>query len=207
MKHLCLAGFLLAGLLLSGCHGSGEIAKLRVQHVESEVDSKGATLTVAVSPFDDQRQASDHLGRRIHRGGGETYFDVMDGTLSQGVTSSFVHFLNQSGFSASPAKDIESADIRIEPAIKKFRVQATDRLLSAFLEVDAIMAFTIHNSADESTVRIAIGVGGTDSDVFFTENDLEKLIGEVLAEGFEELLEKTEIREQALKFHLFEKSS
>lgn len=207
MKRLCFAGFLLVGLFLSGCHGGGEIVKLRIQHVEPDVDSKGATLTVAVSPFDDQRQASDHLGLRIHRGGGKTYFDVMDGTLSQGVTGSFVHFLNQSGFSAAPAEGIESADVRIEPAIKKFRVQATDRSLSSFLEVDAIMAFTIHNSADESTVRIAIGVGGTDSEVFFTEEDMEKLIGEVLAEGFEELLEKTEVREQALKFHLLEKSS
>ncbi len=207
MKQLCLAGFLLAGLLLSGCHGSGEISKLRVQHVESDIDSKGSTLTVAVSPFDDRRQASKHLGLRIHQGGGETYFDVMDGTLSQGVTSSFVHFLNQSGFSASPAEGIESADIRIEPAIKKFRVQAIDRFLSSFIEVDAIMAFTIHNSADDSTVRIAIGVGETDSGVFFTEEDMEQLIGKVLTEGFEELLEKTKIREQTLKFHLLEQSS
>lgn len=207
MKQLCLAGFLLAGLFLSGCHGSGEIIKLRIQHVESAVDSKGASLTVAVSPFDDQREVSEHLGLRIHQGGDKTYFDVMDGTLGQSVTSSFVQFLNQSGFSASPAESIESADIRIEPAIKKFRVQATDKLLSSFLEVDAIMAFTIHNSADESTVRIAIGVGATDHNVFFTKNDLEKLINEVLAEGFEELMEKTEIREQGLKFHLLEKSS
>ena len=207
MKQLCFAGFLLAGLFLSGCHGSGEIVKLRIQHVESEIDSKGTGLTVAVSPFDDQREAAEHLGLRIHQGGSKTYFDVMEGTLGQNVTSSFVYFLNQSGFSAFPVEGIESADIRIEPAIKKFSVQATDRLLSSFLEVDAIMAFTIYNSADESTVRIAIGVGGTDKNAFFAENDLEKLIGEVLAEGFEEFLEKTEIRGRALKFHLLEESS
>ena len=142
------------------------------------------------------------------RGGGKTYFDVMDGTLSQRVTSSFVDFLNQSGLSASPANGTgATTDVSIEPAIQKFKVQATDKSLSTFLEVDTIMAFTVHNAADESTVRIAVAVGGTDHEVLFSKEDMEKLIGEVLAEGFEEFLEKTEVQGQALKFRLPEESS
>lgn len=207
MKPLCLAGFLLAVLFIFGCQGTGEIVKLRIQHVESAVDSKGSPLTVSVSPFDDRRQSSEHLGMRARGGGGQTYFDVMDGTLSQRVTSSFVDFLNQAGLSASPANGAGPADVSIEPTIQKFTVRATDRPLSIFLEVDAIMAFTVHNAADESTLRIAIGVGRTDNEVFFSEEDLEKLIGEVLAEGFEEFLEKVEVRGQVLKFRLPEESS
>ena len=69
------------------------------------------------------------------------------------------------------------------------------------------MAFAVHNATDESTVRIAVGVGGTDHAVFFSEKDLEKLIGEVLTEGFEEFLEKVEVQGQALKFRLPEKAS
>ena len=207
MKPLCLAGFLLAALFISGCQGTGKIVKLRIQHVESAVDSKGSPLTVSVSPFDDRRQSSEHLGMRARGGGGQTYFDVMDGTLSQRVTSSFVDFLNQAGLSASPANGAGPADVSIEPTIQKFTVRATDRPLSVFLEVDAVMAFTVHNAADESTVRIAIGVGGTDNEVFFSEKDLEELIGEVLAEGFEEFLEKVEVQGQVLKFRLPEESS
>lgn len=206
MKLLCLAGFLLAVLFISGCQGTGEIVKLRVQHLESEVDSKGSPLTVAVSPFDDRRQSSEHLGM-LERGGGKTYFDVMDGTLSQRVTSSFVDFLNQTGFSASPANGTGSAHVRIEATIQKFAVQASDEPLSTVLEVDTVMAFTVHNAADKSTVRVAIGVGETDNQVFFSKEDMEKLIGEVLAEGFEEFLEKTEVQGQALKFRLPEESS
>lgn len=206
MKPLCLAGFLLAVLFISGCQGTGEIVKLRIQHVETAVDSQGSPLTVAVSPFDDRRQSSGHLGMRAH-GGGKTYFGVMDGTLSQRVTSSFVDFLNQAGFSASPANGTGSTTVSIEPAIQKFQVQATDKTLSTFLEVDTIMAFTVHNAADESTVRIAVAVGGTDHEVLFAKEDMEELIGEVLAEGFEEFLEKTEVRGEALKFRLPEESS
>ena len=207
MKRLCLAGYLLAALFLLGCQGVGEIIKLRIQHIEPEADSKGAALTVAVSPFEDQRQASDHLGLRIHREGDKTYFDLTDGTLSQIVTRSFTHFLNQSGFSASLPQGAESADVRIEPVIKKFEVQSTDQSFSSLLEVDAIMGFTIHNAADGSTVRIAVGVGGTHNAVFFTRGNMEKLIGEVLAEGFEEFLEKTEVQGKAIKFRLLEESS
>ena len=207
MKPLCLAGFLLAVLFISGCQGTGEIVKLRIQHVESEVDAKDSPLTVAVSPFDDQRQSSEHLGMRTRGGRGATYFDVMDGTLSQRVTSSFVDFLNQAGFSTSPANGTGSADVKIEPAIQKFTVQVADKSLSTFLEVDTIMAFTVRNAADDSTVRIAVGVGGTDNEVFFAKRDLEKLIGEVLAEGFEEFLEKLDVQGQTLKFRLPQEAS
>jgi len=206
MKPLCLTGFLLAVLFISGCQGTGEIVKLRIQHLESAIDSKGAPLTVAVSPFDDQRQPSEHLGIRT-RGGSQTYFDVLDGTLSQRVTSSFVSFLNQAGFSASPVNGTGPSNVTIEAAIKKFKVQATDESFATLLEVDTIMAFMVRNAADESTVRISVGVGGTDNKFFFNGGDMENLIGEVLAEGFEEFLEKTEVREQALKFRLPEESS
>ena len=43
--------------------------------------------------------------------------------------------------------------------------------------------------------------------MFFSEKDLEKLIGEVLTEGFEEFLEKVEVQNQALKFRLPEEAS
>ena len=206
MKPWCLTAFLLAVLFIFGCQGPGQITKLRIQHVESAVESKGSPLTVAVSPFDDKRQPSKHLGMRV-RGGSETYFDVLDGTLSQRVTNSFVDFLNQAGLSAAPANGGGSANVRIEPTIQKFKVEATDKALTTHLEVDTIMAFTVHNAADESTVRIAIGVGGTDHEVFFSEEDLEKLIGEVLTEGFEEFLEKVEVQGKALKFRLPEEAS
>ena len=205
MKPLRLIGFLFAVLFIAGCQGSGQITKLRIQHVESAVESNGSPLAVAVSPFDDKRPPSEHLGMRT-RGGGKTYFDVMDGTLSQRITNSFVDFLNQAGFSAAPANG-GSPNVRIEPTIQKFKVEATDKALATHLEVDTIMAFTVHNAADESTVRIAIGVGGSEHEVFFSEKDLEKLIGEVLTEGFEEFLEKVEVKGEALKFRLPEKAS
>lgn len=207
MKPWCLTGFLLAVLFIFGCQGPGQITKLRIQHVESAVESKGSPLTITVSPFDDKRQPSEHLGTRIRGGGNKTYFDVMNGTLSHRVTNSFVDFLNQAGFSAVQVKGAGSANVRIEPTIQKFKVEATDKSLATHLEVDMIMAFTVHNATDESTVRIAVGVGGTDHEVFFSEKDLEKLIGEVLTEGFEEFLEKVEVQGEALKFRLPEEAS
>ncbi len=207
MKPWCLTGFVLAVLFIFGCQGPGQITKLRIQHLESAVESKESPLTVAISPFDDKRQPAEHLGTRVRGKGGKTYFDVMDGTLSQRVTDSFIDFLNQAGFSAVQANGTGSANVRIEPAIQKFKVEATDQALATHLEVDMVMAFTVHNAADESTVRIAIGVGGTDHEVFFSKKDLEKLVGEVLTEGFEEFLEKVEVQGEALKFRLPEKAS
>lgn len=207
MKPLCLAGFLLAVLFISGCQGTGEIVKLRVQHLESEVASQGSPLTIAVSPFDDQRQSTEHLGTRTRQGRGPTYFDVMNGTLSQEITSSFVEFLKQAGFAVSPANGNGSTDLKIDATIHKFAVQASSSPLFTSLEVDTVIAFTVHNAADKSTVRVSIGVGETDNQVVFAEKDMEKLIRQVLSESFAEFLEKTEVQGQTLKFRLPEKAS
>ena len=143
MKPLCLAGFLLGSSVYFRMSRDWRNCQITYPARRSAVDSKGSPLTISVSPFDDRRQSSEHLGMRARGGGGQTYFDVMDGTLSQRVTSSFVDFLNQAGLSALPANGAGPADVSIEPTIQKFTVRATDRPLSVFLEVDAVMAFTV----------------------------------------------------------------
>lgn len=199
MKPLFLTGFLLTSVFLSGCQGSGEAVTLRIQEMQSDLGVKGSALTIAVSPFEDQRPSTDHLGLRIHLGGGKTYFDLMDGHFASHVTRSFLEFLNASGFSASPAEGTESPDVRIDAVVKTFDVKATDRLLVSSLEVDTTMEFTIHNSTDGSTVRVTIGAGGAYEKMLFEQENLEALISDVLKEGFVQLLEETEIQGKTLR--------
>lgn len=142
------------------------------------------------------------MGVYIDLGGEKEYFNLRDGSLGDVATQSFIHFLNQSGFSASDATDAETADIRIEAEIEQFRADATGRILSTLLEVNTTMVFTIHNAADGSTARVTIAAGETSEEAnfgHFSTQDMVTLINSVLKEGFMNLLNTVEIRGQTFK--------
>lgn len=200
MRHLFIAGSLLASLFVAGCHEN--IIKLRLPDLEMAQVVEDSPLTIAVATFQDQRPTPEHLGVYIDLGGEKEYFNLRDGSLSDVATRSFVHFLNQAGFSASDATDAETADIRIEAEIEQFRADATGNILSTLLEVNTTIVFTIHNATDGSTARVRIAAGETSEEAnfgHFSTQDMETLINSVLKEGFMNLLNTVEIRGQTFK--------
>lgn len=200
MKPFFLTGCLLVGLTVAGCQVIEHNVTLRLKDMNSETEGTGSKLLVAVSSFSDQRPSTNHLGFHVHQGGEKTYFDLMDGNVSPHVTRSFIHFLNNSGFSAKAAEEVQSPDVTIDAVLKTFTVKATDYFLTSSLEVDVAMEFTIHNSTDESTVRVTSASGGTNEDfIYDTKEDLEGLMTEALNEGFVQLLEETKIQGKALR--------
>ncbi len=198
MQHSIITGLLLAGLSLAGCHGN--IATLHLPNMEMEPAMQESSLAVAVAAFQDQRDETEHLGVHISRGGGKESIGLKDGSLSHTVTQNFLHFLNQSGVSASADTDAKSSKIRIEADIKEFRADVTDRMLYSLLEVEATMTFMIHNIADGNTMRVTIAAGKTSKKMFFNHHDMEALINATLREGFTELLKATEARGVVLTF-------
>ena len=196
MQYSLITGFLLAGLSLAGCHGN--LADLHLPKMDMKHAVQKSRPAVAVAAFQDRRQETKHLGVDISPKGEKDYIDLKDGNLSQAVTQSFVHFLNQSGFSAST--NAKSANIRIEADIREFRTDVTDKMLYSLLEAEATMAFMIHNLADGSTMRVTVVVGQTSRELAFNHHDIEALINSVLREGFTKLLKASEARGGALAF-------
>jgi len=186
-------------MALSGCAGSEEVIKLRLYDtMNSNMENAGGNLSVAVSNFEDSRPPLDHLGSHAHLFGGMSYFDLLNGNLGKGVADAFEDFLEKSGFSASTGNS-GPADVRITGKVTKFSANATGQFLSTNLQVETIMEFSIANASDGSTVRMTIGAGGSDDVIFFAPEDLESLVNDVLQEGFEELIEKTEVKGRALR--------
>ncbi len=199
MKRFMLLGFMVSVVTLSGCASSGEVTKLRLYDImNSSVENAGGNLRVAVSGFEDARPLSGHLGTHYHLFGGNSHFDLLDGNLGKGVSESFVNFMGKSSFQTS-AGPSSHADVQITGKVTKFSANATGQFLSTGLQVETVMEFVIANSSDGSTVRMTIGAGGTDDVIFFGPEDLETLVNEVLQEGFEELIEKTEVKGKALR--------
>lgn len=200
MKPFFLTGCLLVSLTVAGCHVGERVVTLELNKMHAEAETTGSNLTVAVSPFSDQRPSTDHLGVYIHRGGGKTYFELGDGNVSPPVTNSFLDFLNQSGFSAKTVEDAQSPDVTIDAVVKTLTVKATDYWVTSSLEANMVVEFTIHNSTDESIVRVTSASTRVYEDFFFHPKDnLESLMTDALKEGFVQLLEETEIQGKAIR--------
>ena len=201
MKPFFLSGCLLVSLTFAGCQVSEHVVTLKLNKMNSEAESTGPELVVAVSSFDDQRPETDHLGVHVHHGGEKTYFDIENGNVSPHVTDSFIDFLNnEPGFSAEAAQKVQSPDVTIDAVLKTFTVKATDYWVTSSLEVDVVMEFTIHNATDESTVRVTSASGGTNEDFIYDKKEyLEELMTKALNEGFVQLLEETKIQGKALR--------
>ncbi len=199
MQHLLTIGFLSASLFLASCHGN--TLTLRLPNMEVAPARQESPLTIAVAPFQDKRPASEYVGVYIHETDNKEYFSMRDTSLSQAVTRSFIHFMNQSGFSAAGATNMKSADIRIEADIIQFSANVTDlnRALSSLLAVDATMAFTIHNVADGSATRVTIGTSETSEEIFFNHHDMETLINSALKAGFTKVTRAVKVKGQTLK--------
>jgi len=200
MKPFFLTGCLLIGLTFAGCQVSEHVVTLELNKMNSEAESTGSELLVAVSSFSDQRPSTDHLGVHVHQGGEKTYFDFKTGDVSP-LRDSFIDFLNnKSGFSAKAAEEVQSPDVTIDAVLKTFTVKATDYWVTSSLEVDVVMEFTIHNATDESTVRVTSASGGTNEDFIYDKKEyLEELMTEALNEGFVQLLEETKIQGKAIR--------
>ncbi len=199
MKRFILLGVLMSVMTFGGCAGSGEVFQLQLHDVmHSTMENAGGNLSVAVSDFGDQRPSSEHLGSHVCITGHITHFDLMNSNLGKGVSDAFVDFLKKSGFQATSGTS-GAADVRITGNVTKFSANATGHFLSTNIQVDTIMDFVIANVADGSTIRMTIGAGGTDDVVFFSPEDMETLVNEVLQEGFEELIEQTVVQGKTLR--------
>jgi len=199
MKRFILLGVLMSVMTFGGCAGSGEVFQLQLHDVmHSTMENAGGNLSVAVSDFGDQRPSSEHLGSHVCITGHITHFDLMNSNLGKGVSDAFVDFLKKSGFQATSGTS-GAADVRITGNVTKFSANATGHFLSTNIQVDTIMDFVIANVADGSTIRMTIGAGGTDDVVFFSPEDMETLVNEVLQEGFEELIQQTVVQGKTLR--------
>lgn len=199
MNRFILLGALMTVMTLVGCAGPGEVVQLRLHDVmHSTMEQAGGNLSVVVSNFEDQRTPSDHFGSHVCIMGHITHYDLMGENIGESVTTAFVDFLNKSGFQAAGGGS-GPANVRISGTISEFSAQATGSFLSTNMQVDTIMDFVISNVADGSTVHMKIGAGGTDDVLFYGADDLETLVNEVLQEGFEELIEQTEVQGKTLR--------
>jgi hypothetical protein len=187
---------------LAGCAGSGEKIPIAIPgtFTGAAAPAPGGPR-IAVVPFEDKRGDQRYLGRRAHFLGGESYFDVPSGAVSNAVAQALVDYLTRQGWRASVARapGADGADVTIHGTITELSVNATGGFLHTDLAAKNNVMFQIANHSDDSTVRERVSGSATDQVFWFDQEDAQALVTDLLESNFRKFLGDVRIDGRAIR--------
>jgi uncharacterized lipoprotein YajG len=195
------AGF----MAVTGCAATGEVITLNVQTIPSQTDAaKRSEVNVAVLPFEDARAEQGRLGSRAHLWGGRTYFEVPGGKPSDAVADAVADYLKAKGWKVYAAKSTDQAatgkaDVLLSGKLLALAVDAESKFARTNIAAKSKIAVHAQNAADGSTVRMTLNGAGSQSVFWFSPEDAQKLLNEVLTESLEKLVLDTKVENHALR--------
>lgn len=215
MTHM--ASRVIAGLILvaglsttAGCGGTGTTVYIDPvtkdtppQYTEPEL------IRVVIEPFEDLRMDKTRLGMRTHLWGGVTYFNVAGERLGDVIANAFGDRLRTRGWkdrswnvrvaSTASAENQNDADIVISGQILDFSANAKSRPFSTAVTASSKLIIVSKNAIDRSTTTRGIEGAQNDTVVWFSEEDVQKLLAATLKDGFDRFLADTMIDQRAVR--------
>lgn len=193
-------------LLVAGCASQGEVVNLSIPTLREPGNvavSKTAGPTVSVVRFDDKRANKAWLGTHTGRMGGEERFNVRGNDAGQAVANALADYLKGKGWQAVVVPDAARAasDITLSGEILEMDVDAKAGFFSTELTSKSKVAVQGNNRVDGSKVRMTLTGTGSDSVFWFSPNDAQSLVNDVLSESFSKLTTSTKFENGALRLN------
>ena len=196
LRTVCARGLLFALVVVGGCGGSGEVAKLDVRGIEvpTAVSDAGETperLLVLVRPFEDERPDKSQLGVREHLGGDVTVFDVENGSAGHVLAAIVVDHLKQRGWMVelgSPETPSKGRDVVITGRVLEFSADADSWLMHTTMETSLRAILKVENTVDGSLTRVSLDGTRQDWVFWFDEEDLQRLVDRMVLESVQDVM-------------------
>lgn len=200
-------------LLLLGCSGKSDIIPMNLNSKPS-MESNGANQAVkpmsgprvTVIPFEDGRGDRSKVGSRTSMWGGESYFNVSNGSAGEATAQAFADYLKGRGWQAQYAKNEPPAaengpDIVLSGKILDLAIEAKKGFLLTDIEAKSKLVIQAKNRQDDSSLtRTDAHSGSHDNVLWFEPQDGEQILSEVLEKNFERFVVNTKFEDRAIRF-------
>ncbi len=199
--RLLSAYALIAGLLLPGCMGTGEVVNLDVEPLSTppreHTDPVNESLVIAVDTFKDGRSDTKRIGVRTHLWGGVTNFNAWNGEIGDGMANLTVAYLKQDGWnvSRSGSSASNSPDATLSGKVLTWNSRAKSGFGFTKIDVTMKVLFEVTNEGDGRPVRMVLGSNGSSTVVFFDSDDVQTLTNEVAKRLFEQLFRDLTVKD------------
>ena len=196
------------GLMLSaGCGGSGQTVHFDVlppQHPVQQAEPEA--VKIVIEPFEDRRADKHRIGMRTHLWGGVTNFNVTGEKPGEVYAQALADRLRGSGWldrswdvRVAPAGSTPNADIVISGQIFEFSANAKSRMFSTYLTTSNKLTISARNNVDHSSTSRSLESAQSDTVVWFSEEDVERLVVATIKDTIDRYLADTTISQRALR--------
>ena len=196
------------GLMLSaGCGGSGQTVHFDVLPPQQPVQqAEPEAVKIVIEPFEDRRADKHRIGMRTHLWGGVTNFNVTGEKPGEVYAQALADRLRGSGWldrswdvRVAPAGSTPNADIVISGQIFEFSANAKRRMFSTFLTTSHKLTISARNNVDRSSTSRSLESAQSDTVVWFSEDDVERLVVATIKDTIDRYLADTTISQRALR--------
>lgn len=196
------------GLMLSaGCGGSGQTVHFDVLPPQQPVQqAEPEAVKIVIEPFEDRRADKHRIGMRTHLWGGVTNFNVTGEKPGEVYAQALADRLRGSGWldrswdvRVAPAGSTPNADIVISGQIFEFSANAKSRMFSTYLTTSNKLTISARNNVDHSSTSRSLESAQSDTVVWFSEEDVERLMVATIKDTIDRYLADTTISQRALR--------
>jgi hypothetical protein len=194
-------------MLSAGCGGSGQTVHFDVlppQQPVQQAEPEG--VKIVIEPFEDRRADKHRIGMRTHLWGGTTNFNVTGEKPGDLYAQALADRLRGSGWldrswdvRVAPAGSAPNADIIISGQIFEFSANAKSRMFSTHLTTSNKLTISARNNADRSSTSRSLESAQSDTVVWFSEDDVQRLMAATIKDTIDRYLADTTISERALR--------
>jgi len=196
------------GLMMSaGCGGTGQIVHfdaLPPQQPVQQAEPEG--LKIVIEPFEDRRADKTRIGLRSHLWGGVTNFNVSGEKPGDVYAQALADRLRGSGWldrswdvRVAPARAMPNADIVISGQLFEFAANAKSRMFSTYITTSNKLTITARNNVDHSVTSRSLESAQSDTVVWFSEDDVKRLLVATIKETIDRYLADTTISHRAVR--------
>ncbi len=196
------------GLMLSaGCGGSGQTVHFDVLPPQQPVQqAEPEAVKIVIEPFEDRRADKHRIGMRTHLWGGVTNFNVTGEKPGEVYAQALADRVRGSGWldrswdvRVAPAGSTPNADIVISGQIFEFSANAKSRMFSTYLTTSHKLTISARNNVDRSSTSRSLESAQSDTVVWFSEDDVERLVVATIKDTIDRYLADTTISQRALR--------
>jgi hypothetical protein len=194
-------------MISGGCGGSGQTAHIDVlppQQPVQQAEPEG--VKIVIEPFEDRRADKRRIGMRTHLWGGVTNFDVPGEKPGDVYAQALADRLRGSGWldrswdvRVAPAGSMPNADIVISGQLFEFAANAKSRMFSTYITTSNKLTITARNNADRSITSRSLESAQSDTVVWFSDDDVQRLMTATIKETIDRYLADTTISQRAVR--------
>lgn len=193
---------------LVGCSGSGKTVALDVVPKLPPAQALASEpVKIVIEPFEDKRTDTTKLGYRTHLGGGVTYFNVPGGKVGDSAAETLAETLRQRGWQnrgwdarvVPSGVNVSGADIIMTGEVQELTANAKSRFFSTVITTESKMVIRASNLRDGSVTTRNVEGSLKQTVFWFEHDDVRKLVGNVLRDGFERFVNDTKIEDGTLR--------